>query len=53
MDETKTTTEDDAVKDDAVKIELSTERAIALWAIGCLLILLPVGLAAVRVLGGY
>jgi RsiW-degrading membrane proteinase PrsW (M82 family) len=34
-------------------IELSTERAIALWAVVCLLVLLPVGLAALQALGGY
>ena len=34
-------------------VELSTERAIALWAVVCLLVLLPVGLAALRALGGY
>ena len=32
--------------------ELPTERAIALWAVVCLLVLLPVGLAALRALWG-
>jgi RsiW-degrading membrane proteinase PrsW (M82 family) len=31
-------------------VELSTERAIALWAVVCLLVLLPVGLAALQAL---
>jgi hypothetical protein len=30
--------------------ELSTERAIALWAVACLVVLLPVGLAALQAL---
>ena len=34
-------------------IEISTERAIALWAVVCLLVLLPVGLAALRGVQGY
>jgi RsiW-degrading membrane proteinase PrsW (M82 family) len=33
-----------------VGIEMSTERAIALWAVACLLVLLPVGLAALQAL---
>lgn len=33
------------------ELELSTERAIALWAVVCLLVLLPVGLAALQALG--
>ncbi len=37
----------------AVKTELSTERAIALWATVCLLVLLPVGLVVLQALGGY
>jgi RsiW-degrading membrane proteinase PrsW (M82 family) len=32
---------------------LSTERAIALWAVVCLLVLLPVGLAALQAIRGY
>ncbi len=48
LDEAETTKEKGSAG-----IELSTERAIALWAVVCLLVLLPVGLAALQALGGY
>jgi RsiW-degrading membrane proteinase PrsW (M82 family) len=32
------------------RVDMSTERAIALWAVVCLLVLLPVGLAALQAL---
>jgi hypothetical protein len=38
---------------DVSGMEMSTERAIALWAVVCLLVLLPVGLAALQAIGGY
>ncbi len=52
--ETEVTSVTETTKEtSAIGIELSTERAIALWAVVCLLVLLPVGLAALQALGGY
>lgn len=37
-------------REEIARVEMPTERAIALWAVVCLLVLLPVGLAALQAL---